>query len=129
LIERSAYAGVSVVGSASVDMEACTLRDTATVGGILGDGVVVIALDGPAEATVVGTRIEQSQRAAVSSFGGNTALGSSTFVCQSFDIASEAWMGRTPVFEDRGAVNCGCPEATTPCVAQSYALAPPGNLE
>jgi hypothetical protein len=66
---------------------------------------------------------------AVSSFGAAIALESTLLVCQGFDIGAESWQGQASVFEDRGGVLCGCPDATERCKAQSYALEPPPPLE
>jgi len=81
--------------------------------------------DGPVSVSVTATLIEHSERAAVSSFGGTMAIGSSLFLCQAFDIGAETWRGVPAIFEDRGGVLCGCGEATKSCKAQSYALEPP----
>jgi hypothetical protein len=126
LFERSVGSAISVAGVASAEVEACNMRDTrASEQGVLGDGLVVWSYAGPASASVMSTRIEESARAAVSSFGATVALGSSLLVCQSFDIGAESWNGQGAVVEDRGGVLCGCPEATGQCKAQSYALEPP----
>jgi hypothetical protein len=126
-------AGVFVAGPASAELEACVVRDTAPrADGFLGDGLVVWSYGGPASVSVNATRIEQSARAAVSSFGGAVALGSSLLVCQAFDVGAEPLDGQPSVLEDRGGVLCGCPEATERCLAKSYALEPPaavGGLE
>jgi hypothetical protein len=133
LFERSLEAGIMVVGPATAEVDACVVRDTrANQRGFLGDGLVVWSLDGAASAAVTATVIERSDRAAVSSFGATVALGSSLLMCQSFDIGAEPWEGQNAVFDDRGGVLCGCPEATERCLAKSYALEPPppvGGLE
>jgi len=126
LFERSVEAAIFVIGAATAELEACILRDTvSSQHGILGDGLVVWSKEGPASAVVTATRIEQSERAAVTSFGAAVALESSLLVCQSFDIGAESWQGENSIFDNRGGVLCGCPKATEPCKAQSYALEPP----
>lgn len=125
LFDRSLRSAIGVIGAATAEIDACVVRDTAAVDDYLGDGLVVWSLDGPASAAVTATRIEESARAAVSSFGAIVAIGGSHLVCQSFDIGAETWQGQPAVFDDRGGVLCGCPEATERSKAQSYALDPP----
>jgi hypothetical protein len=130
LFERSVEAAVIVSGPATAEIEACLVRDTVPNDiGSFGDGLLVWSYDGPASAAVTATRIERSARAAVSNFSGTVSLGSSLLLCQSFDIGSEPWMGVSAIFDDRGGVLCGCPDATEPCQAQSYMLQPPQPLE
>ena len=65
-------------------------------------------------------------------FGGTIAIADSHFVCQGFDLSGETWEQQPAVYDDRGGVLCGCPEATERCLARSNALEPPppiGGLE
>ncbi|HZO11660.1 MAG TPA: right-handed parallel beta-helix repeat-containing protein, partial [Polyangiaceae bacterium] len=129
LLERTVEAGVFVAGPASVEVEACLVRDTAAANdGVLGDGLTVWSNQGPANASAIGLRIEQSDRAAVSSFGAKVALQSSLLICQSFDIGAEPWQGQPSLIEDHGEVLCGCPDPIDHCSARSYALQPPPEL-
>jgi hypothetical protein len=130
-IERNTEAGI-VVASSTASLEACVVRDTTTHAGLLGDGITVWAEPGPAQVTLGATLIERSDRAAISNFGANVALGSSLLKCSGFDLAAEMWNGQAAVYDDRGGVLCGCPEANEPCVASSFSLEPPppvGGLE
>jgi len=129
LFEQNVDAGIFVSGSASAELDACIVRGTASNPyGVFGDGLVVISFNGPASAAVIATRFEQSARAAISNFGATVALQNSLLACQSFDIGVERWQEQSAVFEDRGGVLCGCPDATGPCKGQSYGLEPPPTL-
>jgi hypothetical protein len=126
LFERNVEAAIFIAGAVTAELDACLVRDTKATGeGLLGDGLLVASYAGPASAITTATRIENSARAAISSFGATVALGSSLLVCQQFDIGAEIMDGQAAVFDDRGGVLCGCPDANEGCKAQSYALAPP----
>jgi len=129
LVERTLEAGIFLAGPATAYVEGCELRSTSTPSDLLGDGIVVWSAEGLATANVLSTRIEESARAGLSSFGGNVTIGDSLLLCQKIDIAVEPWEGRASVFDDRGGVACGCPRATDRCIAQSYALAAPPPIE
>jgi len=127
VLERSLEAGLGVYGPTVVEVDGCLVRDTLAGNGLYGDGLAILALGGRPSATVLATRIERSERAAISNFGSGVAIGDSTFVCQAFDLAAESLNGPAE-YQDLGAVLCGCPTATEPCKAQSHALAPPDPL-
>jgi hypothetical protein len=129
LIEQNPVAGVLVIGPASLELDASEVRDTTSFQGFLGDGIVIVSELGAATGTITGTRIDASERAAIANFGAEVTLTGSHFTCQSIDLATESWMDRQSSYQNQGGVLCGCPEAATPCHAQSYALAPPLGLD
>jgi hypothetical protein len=49
--------------------------------------------------------------------------------CQTFDLDSETYQGTAATLENLGGNVCGCPEATSTCVAVSASLEPPPALE
>jgi len=132
LVEQSTEAGVAVVDSPA-SIEGCLVRNNApNAVGALGDGVVVFSETSPATATILGTRIEQSTRAAVSSFGAEVTIGGSLFSCQLFDWAGNPSHGFDYSYHDQGGNLCGCPDATDRCRIDSATIEPPdpvGGLE
>jgi hypothetical protein len=129
LLERSVESAVTVVGAATAEIDTSVLRASAANNEFFGDGLVVWSYDGASTASLSRSRIEDSDRAAVSNFGANVSLESSLFTCQAFDLDVETWNGVAAVFRDLGGVFCGCPGATTACHAQSHQLEPPPLLE
>ncbi len=132
LIEDNHVAGLAVIqGSATVDR--CVVRGTETDSdGLFGDGIMLAAGSGPASATVSFSRVEQSVRAGIASFGGGVALGDSLLRCQSLDLNGELYLDRPFRFDDLGGNTCGCPEASGSCSVVSSSLQPPapvGGLE
>jgi hypothetical protein len=130
LVEDTFEAGVFVFdGSAAID--SCLVRNTAQNGReLLGDGIAIVSTFGETNATITATRVEQSARVAVSSFGAALALGGNQLVCQSFDLLGGVAGGSS--FDDLGGNGCGCPEAQDECVRTDAALEPPaavGGLE
>ena len=128
LIEESGEAGIFVFTS-DLSIEASVVRATrSNADDRYGDGVVVLAAWGPAQAIVAGTRIEESARAAISSFGGFVALGSSVLACQGVDLDGEDYEGVASAFEDQGGNACGCPDVKESCQLASSGIAPPEPL-
>ncbi len=132
LVERSGVAGVFVVDS-TASLEGCLLRDTApSASDLFGDGIVVYSEGAPASASLVGTRIEDSARAAVSSFGGEVSITGSVFQCQVFDWAGNPFHEYDYGYHDQGGNICGCPDATESCRIDTATIEPPepvGGLE
>jgi hypothetical protein len=128
LIEQSSEAAVAVNASVAT-VEACLLRNTiASPGFGAGEGVIVISQPSDASATIARTRIHQSALAAISAWGAHVAIGDSALSCQTVDLNSETFQGKTAELEDRGGNTCGCPEATGSCKALSAGLQPPQPL-
>lgn len=129
LVEQSYDAGIFVAGS-DAHLEGLVVRATVprASDGLFGDGVAVVTVDAAGVATLSKSRIENSARAGVVSFGAQIALGSTHGQCNAFEIAAEPYEGRDPVFEDRGDNMCGCPGPDGPCQAVSAGLQPPEPL-
>jgi hypothetical protein len=129
LIEDTHDAGVRAY-NARVAIEGSIIRgSSSTASGLGGDGLAVIADLAPASARVATTRIEDSARAGLSTFGATVLLFESVLACQAFDVNGEPYHGWQFVLEDLGGNFCGCPEATAPCLVVSEALVPPPPVE
>jgi hypothetical protein len=129
VVEGSTETGVAIISSTGV-LEASEVRDTvASQFGFYGDGVVVFALTAPAAATLMSTRVAESARAGLASFGAQVALGGNAFVCHAFALNGELYNDQPYAFEDLGHNGCGCPDPDEPCKAVSSNLAPPPALE
>ena len=125
LIESSGEIGVGVFG-ATAKIEKSIVRNTlASADGRFGDGVLVLANEAPAAATVLQSRIEASARAAVSAFGAQLSLGQSQLLCQALDVALEPWNQGPSVFEDLRGNWCGCPSAQHGCKPVSAGIEAP----
>ncbi len=75
------------------------------------------------------SRVTQSARAGLSSFGAAVTLGASELCCNTIDLNGEVSHDKAFVLEDLGGNGCGCPEATGACKAISSGLAPPEPLD
>jgi hypothetical protein len=135
LVENNRVFGVMVQG-ADATLDGLLVRNTLPLAsdGSFGDGVVVVSLvlaSGPAEASAVvtNTRIENSARAGLASFGSHVTIGGSAMSCNAFDLDGEELDGFQFSFEDLGGNDCGCPEPFETCVAQSSSLLPPEPLD
>ncbi len=132
LVEQSWTAGVFVVGS-TASLQGCLIRDTAPgATGLFDDGIVVFSDEAPGTAMLIGTRVEQSARAAVSSFGAEVTISGSLFQCQVFDWAGNPFHEYDYGFHDQGGNLCGCPDATESCRIDTATIEPPkpvGGLE
>jgi hypothetical protein len=118
LVEQNREASVAVVDSVAT-IESCLLREThSNAEGHFGDGVLLAAAPGPASARLIATRIDNSERAAVSVFGATGAMGGSLLTCQAFDLDYQVFEGNTPRLEDLGGNRCGCPDATELCKSE-----------
>ena len=83
---------------------------------------------GPASATIVGTRVESSARAALSSFGASITFGANVFDCNGFDLEGEEFGGASFAFDHTGGNVCGCTSDAAiagECQVQSAGLEPP----
>jgi hypothetical protein len=130
LIERSSGFGLAAVGS-DAKLYSVILRDTrAQPGSDFGDGLAVLAHPFPltASAVVERSRIESSQRAGISSFGGSVELAGSNLECNAIDINGEAYGGARYAFELQGALACGCANEERVCRVSSSKLTPPSAL-
>jgi len=125
LVEDNHETGIAVVAS-DATIEATLVRGTLANGtGHLGDGIALVSETGPASATIVGTRIESSARAALSSFGASVTFGANVFDCNGFDLEGEEFEGAAFAFDHTGGNVCGCADASAECRVQSAGLEAP----
>jgi hypothetical protein len=80
---------------------------------------------GPSQVTLTGDRIEASQRAGLSNFGGTVVFSSTAIACSAFDIEGEEHLGVPFSFDNGGENVCGCPDAKDKCKVVSAGLEPP----
>ena len=128
-IESSVDFGVAVMGSTATIDSSLIMNTAPGQDGFYGDGVVVFSTLAPASANVLSTRVDQSGRAGLASFGAHASLGNNVFVCQAFDLNGEEYQGVVNAFDNLGNNGCGCPDPTKKCAAKSANLAPPPALE
>lgn len=93
-----------------------------------GDG---IAVEGSSSSRidVTGSRVEESERAGISAFGGAVTLGTTVLECNAIHLDGEPSGQVDPSFVDSGTNVCGCEGATSPCRLVSSQLEPPPPLE
>jgi len=130
VLEGNVEAGIGIYSS-DVTVQSTLIRGTtANAQDQFGDGIVVITEAGsdPSQVTLTGNRIEASERAGLSNFGGAVAFASNALVCSAFDIEGEEHMGAAFSFDNQGGNVCGCPEANAKCKVVSVGLAPPKPL-
>jgi hypothetical protein len=113
------FGGPGVVEASEIDTVAPVAQDQS-----FGDGIATIPETMPGTLTITGTRVTGAARGGIANFGGWVTLGSSTIVCNGFDLDGEAIAGPF-TFDDIGGNVCGCGELG-PCKAFSAALSPPG---
>jgi hypothetical protein len=120
-----------LVAASDATVDTSVVRRTAprAADGVFGDGVVVVVTSGgTASATITSTRIEESARAAIASFGGQVVVAGSRIACSAFGLTGERKDDRDFVIADAGGNLCGCPDAEGPCKVISVGLEPPEAL-
>ncbi|MBW2456995.1 MAG: DUF1565 domain-containing protein [Deltaproteobacteria bacterium] len=129
VLTRNSEGGL-VVAVADAWVEAYAVVDTQLNGlGLFGDGILAIASAAdPTNLYVDGSRVENSPRAAISSFGGFVSIATTKMLCQSFDLDGEPFEGAQYGFEDLGQNRCGCPTADSACLIVSAGLEPPDAI-
>jgi hypothetical protein len=123
LIERSTEAAIFALGPVTaLTLNDVTVRDTVpNTAGSFGDGIVTQWVD----VTVSDCRIEGSARAGTSCFASAMHVASTTFACNTIDIASESVLGEPCAFENLGGNVCTCDGSTKDCKLLSASLEPP----
>jgi hypothetical protein len=108
-------------------VEATLVRDTKPrpSDGRFGDGIIAHGLFAPANLSIHASRIENSARAGIASFGSFVSLSDSRVQCAGFDLEGEILDGQNFSFDDGGGNACGCPTADHPCAVVSTNLDPP----
>lgn len=121
--------GILVLGSAAT-IERVAVRGTSVDGrGLFGDGIAVLSTLIPAEATIVDSRVADSDRAAIATFGATITLRGNRLSCQRFDLNGEDRPDRAFELDNQGGNLCGCPEPAGACTAVSAGLTPPEPAE
>jgi len=126
LIEQNHDIGL-LVSESDASVEASVIRATSprVLDGLFGDGMVVVGDVAAGSATVIQSRIEDSTRAGVASFGASVSLESTRIQCAAFELAGEAFGTQAFAFDDRLNNLCGCPIANATCKVVTAGLEPP----
>jgi hypothetical protein len=129
LVERSVEIGI-VCATSDMTVTGTTVRDTlpSAANGAFGDGIGVLAIEGPATASIGSSSVERSARAGISSFGAAVSVGSTTLTCNAIDLDGEATSFATYVFDDLGQNVCSC-EEVRPCKVLSTNITPPEPVD
>jgi hypothetical protein len=131
LIERSLDLGLVAYNSVAVVESSAIVTTMPNTQGIFGDGLSAVhAVEGfaPASMVVTASRIEESTRAGLSSFGAFVSLEKSAVTCSAFQLGGESSLGVPFQFDDIGGNACGCPVASDACKVISAGLEPPSSL-
>jgi hypothetical protein len=89
-----------------------------------GDGIAVLTRAAPASIELAASYVASSVRAGLSVFGSRGSVSDTVFVCNSFDIDVESFMGEDGAVDDAGGNNCGCDELAE-CRAVTSGIEPP----
>jgi hypothetical protein len=131
LVERNHEFGLLIANSVAV-VDASVIAATApNAGGLFGDGLAASHFNQqwtPASVTVTATRVEESARAGMGSFGSSLSLADTSIACAAFYLEGEPAQGEPFVLEDVGGNACGCPAADGVCKLVSAGLEPPTAL-
>ena len=124
-VSDSRLAGIVLLHSEAI-LDGVAVRDTLAreSDGAFGDGIAVLVQDQPASASIQATLVQNSARAAVSSFGGDVTLANSRLDCYLIPLDGEQTT-RPFSFEDLGDNWCGCGDVTETCAVRSSNLQPP----
>ena len=124
-VVRAHGQGVFVAASEAI-VERTYVRDTLPYDAeaAFGDGVLVAAFDEQASLAVHGSRVDNSVRAGVASFGAAVSVGETLMVCNSIDLNGQD-LGGTSSFVDEGGNVCRCDGVDHACQLQGAALLPP----
>jgi hypothetical protein len=129
LLEQNHDIGLFVADSdATVERSVVRTTLAQAADGLFGDGVAVFADGAPSALTIVDTRIEDSARAGVASFGGSISLAGSHIRCAAFALTADRYGQSEASVSDGGDNLCGCPQADTACKAVSANLEAPPPL-
>jgi hypothetical protein len=128
-VSNSRDVGISVFGS-SVVVEGTTVSSSlADDDGRFGDGILVSADILPAQLTLDGLLVQDSDRAAIANFGSLTRYARSWLSCQTYDLDGESSPLGGFVFEDLGANVAGCGVLTDECIVVTAELEAPTSLD
>jgi len=113
------------------------VRETRSLAGAFGDGLVVSGAAGPTRevlrstVTVRDCELEGNARAGIAVFGSSVDVSGSRMICNAIALNTESVAATTPegpihadvTLTDSGNNVCGC-ESSSPCRAQTSGLAP-----
>ena len=125
LIEGAREAGVHVQG-ARVQIAESIVRGTRACSGDFGDGIAVLGDERlRAAVSIVGSRIENSARAGVASFGADVSVISSVIETSGAIPLARIERGGAPATVNADTSACGLQNASTRCRDTAATLAPP----
>ncbi|MBW2456162.1 MAG: hypothetical protein JRI68_16705 [Deltaproteobacteria bacterium] len=128
IIERNVTTGVLVFHS-DLTITSSWIRDTSPMSnGSYGDGLVQLVLDLPSMVRVSETRITDSARAGLSTFGGAIEVGGSAMVCNPIALHAQVFADNDPIFVDLGGNECRCGDDVGTCKVSNVELVPPEPL-
>ena len=130
-VEGCDAVGISVASS-EVTLNNTVVRDARAIDGSAGDGLVAYALDDPdacmAQLAVTNGYLGENARAAITNFGVNVSVGTTTFECNAMDIHGQNT--RTDYqFVDLSGNHCGCAGEEHACRVVNATLEPPAPLQ
>jgi hypothetical protein len=128
VVTRSGDAAILVYG-ATLTLTNSELSDSIPQPGVLpfGDGLAILAVNGPAVADVSDALIRNNARAGVSVFSSSLTLRDTRMECNAFDLDAES-LTTPPTVVDAGGNVCGCNGAAEACKAVSTGIGPPDSL-
>lgn len=127
-IENTHEAAIFVAGG-EVALVGVLTRGCSAVDDLFGDGLAVIPA-GPSATlvTVQSSRIEDSARAGIASFGAQVSVENSALSCNPVPLNRESFAGVPAEFMDLGGNDCGCDGQDAQCRALSTNLSPPAPI-
>jgi hypothetical protein len=136
-VVRGSTGGGLVVGNASVTAQGLVIEHTDPIEDLFGDGVAVVAIDGPTQLSLAASRVDGSARAGISNFGGFVELGTSVLECNDVSLAYQDLAFADAAFDDLGGNLCACSQTSdgsTPtsegvCKVLSPDLSPPAAID
>lgn len=99
------------------------------MGGIYGDGVVVIVQQVVPSVALHDNRIVDAERVGIASFGGHVQLLGNEVACAAIDLTSSSHQLVEPIFDDLGGNRCGCGDEERICKALDVDLAVPEPID
>jgi hypothetical protein len=130
-VEGCDAVGISVASSEAT-LNNTVVRDARAIDGTAGDGLVAYAIDAPdacmAQVAVTNSYLGENARAALTNFGMNVSVGTTTFECNPIDIHGQNTTTDYQ-FLDLGGNHCGCAGEEHGCRVANATLEPPAPLQ
>jgi hypothetical protein len=130
IVEDNYEGGLFVAGSDAL-VEGCVVRRILprAADGSFGDGITAVSAGAAARVQIASSRIDESARAGLSSFGAFAALRNVAITCAAFALDGELLNAAAFTFDDGGGNACtSCLGQEGTCSAVSAGLAPPEPL-